>query len=159
MIPGEFQSYLLAQGAGSIPHSGCTLWDHLAGVHRILVACNSPDHVSIAGLFHSVYGTNAFRTVTIARDRRQEVKLLIGTKAEKLVWLFGTLDRPRLFEEGLARGRNWSKETACEDPLDANDLLRLECANLLEQKRLHSFPRLAAHAQDIGMVDKLGFSV
>ena len=39
------------------------------------------------------------------------------------------------------------------------DLLAIECANILEQKSMGSFPALAHYAQKMGMVDAEGFCI
>jgi len=163
VIPSSYRTYLLAQGAAATPHSGYTLWDHLAGVHRILQACGAADYVCAAGLFHSVYGTNAFKTVTVSTGRRSEVQNLIGRNAESLVWAFCNLPRPQIFEKSLQGGQSydWLDPLVAKDqqPQFYEDLLRLECANLLEQKILYRFPGLAKMACQFGMLDADGFAV
>ena len=59
---------------------------HLVGVHDILVANGAPRYVCDAGLFHSIYGTIYFNTQST--NNREEVRQLIGTEAEELVYLF-----------------------------------------------------------------------
>lgn len=162
MIPNEFKHYLIQQGAGRTSHSGHTLWDHLVGVHRILEACKSADYVCVAGLFHSVYGTQAFKKVTIDSSRRAEVQDLIGTNAESLVWAFCNLPRPKLFEMSLKQQTyGWLDGLAITHNKNHffDDLVRLECANLLEQKSLYKFKFLVQKAQEIRMLDREGFSV
>jgi hypothetical protein len=161
----DYQTYLLAQGAGTSAHSGRTLWAHLAGVHRILQVGKFADYVCAAGLFHSVYGTQAFKTVTIEKTRRAEVQQLIGEKAESLVMAFCELPRPKLFEATLQQGTqpipDWMAQldTTYDKPQFLADLLALECANLAEQRTLHAFPKLAQHAQAVGILDREGFLV
>lgn len=165
MIQAKHKEYLLAHGASTTAHSGSALWDHLAGVHRILVACSSADYVCTAGLFHSVYGTQSFKTVTIDSSRRAEVQALIGPSSESLVWAFCTLPRPRLLEISLKQQTfDWLEKLDIAKDLDnlkqfGQDLIRLECANLLEQKKLYEFPYLAREAQVMRMLDREGFSV
>jgi hypothetical protein len=152
----------MAQGAASIPHSGYTLWDHLAGVHRILHVSRSAEHVCTAGLFHSVYGTSSFKTIAVDRSRRQEVRELVGEWAEDLAWAFCNLSRPKLFEVSLAQRKfDWLTELSIRRSKQElwEDLARVECANLLEQKTLYQFPFLLRHAREIGMLDTDGFSV
>lgn len=152
----------MAHGASSTAHSGNKLWDHLLGVHRILHAVGSSDYVCHAGLFHSVYGTHLFKTATIPASNRSDIKNLIGLDAESLVWAFCTLPRPSLFETSLRQKTyEWLSEldTHMNKTQFRNDLIRLECANLLEQKYLHPFPCLAREAQEMRMLDKEGFSV
>jgi hypothetical protein len=162
-IPSSYRTYLLAHGASDTPHSGYTLWDHLAGVQLILQMSGAADYVQAAGLFHSVYGTNAFKTVTVSASRRGEVQNLIGLDAESLVWAFCNLPRPQIFEKSLQGGKSfdWLEPFAPKDqqPRSYEDLLRLECANLLEQKILYQFPRLAKMACQYGMLDEDGFAV
>jgi hypothetical protein len=162
MIPSKFKHYLIEQGAAQTVHSGYTLWDHLAGVHRILEACGSEDDVSTAGLFHSIYGTQVFKKVTIDSSRRAEVQDLIGQRAESLVWAFCSLPRPKLFEVSLKEQTfDWLDQlNVAENKAQFwENLARLECANLLEQKSLYQFPLLAKKAQEMRMLDREDFSV
>ena len=171
MIPSDHKAFLLAHSADDTAHSGATLWGHLHGVHRILHAIGAPAYLCAAGLFHSVYGTQSFKRVTVDKSRRSEVQALIGDKAESLVFTFCELPRPRLFEAALAhtpthgasRGGlpTWiaALDTPYDKPQFFADLLSLECANLLEQRALHTFPNLSRHAQTLAMVDAEGFSV
>ena len=162
----EIKDFLLANGVGHTAHSGLTLWHHLQGVHRILVASGHQQYVCEAGLFHSIYGTQAFNQVTIEKSRRTEVQALIGEKAESLVMAFCMLPRPKLLEaslqhSGSAELPTWMAqvEAAYDKSVFFDDLLRLECANLLEQRMLYTFPYLTRHAQGVGMLDQEGFSV
>jgi hypothetical protein len=162
VIPPKHKDFLLAQGANATHHSGYTLWDHLVGVHRILSVCGSPIDICIAGLFHSVYGTQSFKPSTVDKSRRSEVQTLIGPYAESLVWAFCTLPRPRLLEISLKQNTfDWlaKLDISTDATQFAQDLIRLECANLLEQKKLYEFPYLAQQAQAMRMLDREGFSV
>jgi hypothetical protein len=93
----------------------------LAGTHDLLEAWNNPAPVCAAGLFHSVYGTNAFRRWAWPISDRDTIRRLIGDDAERLVHMFATMARPQAF---------------CVKP--DTPLLRalreIEAANLLEQK-------------------------
>lgn len=163
MIPTSYSTYLLSQGAAGTLHSGYTLFDHLAGVHSILQVSGATEYVCAAGLFHSVYGTNAFKRVTVSASRRGEVQNLIGLDAESLAWAFCNLPRPQIFEKSLQGDQSfdWLEPVAPKDqqPQFYEDLLRLECANLLEQKILYKFPCLAKMACQFGMLDADGFAV
>ncbi len=166
-IAPEHKTYLLAHGAASTSHSGRTLWDHLVGVHQILCNHQAPDYLCVAGLFHSVYGTQAFKRVTVEKTLRHEVQQLIGQQAESLVMAFSELPRPKLFEQYVRNQDSindlpdWivTLDTAFNKQQFLQDLLALECANLAEQRVLHEFPWLAQHAQAIGMLDPEGFLV
>jgi hypothetical protein len=153
-------AWLRMQGAGRIEHSGRTLLDHLSNTYAILAECGQEPHVCLAGLFHSAYGTNAFRRVTIAPSRRMEVRELIGQDAETLAWIFGHIDRPRAIIEALQRhGMEWPKgEHPRGGGAAIHDLAAIECANLLEQHELWSVPALVPAAKRFGMLTDFGFS-
>jgi hypothetical protein len=110
------KDYLLANGAARVKHSGRSLFDHLCGTHAMLVEQGHPPHICLAGLFHSVYGTNSFRQVLIPISERAVVRDIIGESAESLVFQFCTIDRPGCFVRG------------------DRDLIAIEIANLREQQ-------------------------
>lgn len=162
MIPSKLKDYLLNHSVDSAEHSGASLWDHLVGVHRILQVVGSDDYVCNAGLFHSVYGTQSFKTVSVDKAKRSEVQALIGTQAQSLVWAFCSLPRPVLLESSLKQQSfDWADklEGIANAKQFTKDLIRIECANLLEQKVLYKFPCLAQAAQGMRMLDREGFSV
>lgn len=161
----DYKAYLLAHSADKQAHSGHTLWSHLSGVHDILQRAKQPEYVCTAGLFHSVYGTKSFKPVTIEKAKRKEVAELIGQEAEALAFAFCELPRPKLFELHLR-----CKQPAPPTEINAfaqngnemqfyQDLLALECANLIEQRSIHEFPSLAQHAQSLGILDAEGFCI
>jgi hypothetical protein len=86
-------------------------------VHDLLRDWDNPTDVCLAGLFHSIYGTNTFKHQSL-HDRGALVNM-IGVKAELLVHHFATGDRP-LFE-------------SVEDKAMRKQLMEIEAANLLEQ--------------------------
>jgi hypothetical protein len=165
VIASKYKDYLLAHSADKQAHSGLTLWSHLSGVHDILQRAKQPEYICIAGLFHSVYGTKSFKPVTIEKTKRNEVAELIGQEAEALAFAFCELPRPKLFEAAL-RSKQIPKEINAfaqsgdeAQPQFYQDLLALECANLLEQRVLQEFPSLARHAQSLRMLDSEGFCI
>ena len=42
-------------------HAGVKFLEHLQGVQRVLESWGEPNAVSLAGLFHSIYGTELFQ--------------------------------------------------------------------------------------------------
>ena len=136
-------------GAFAIMHSGRRLADHLIGTRDLLEQHGFSEDVCLAGLLHSIYGTNAFGLACVEAAERLEVRRVVGERAEHLAWLFGTLDRPRTLEAALA------EEPAGAVPLRASDggvttvdrrtfldLCAIEAANLLEQGLLDRCGRL-----------------
>lgn len=111
--------FLRDNGADENSHSGRDLMEHLVGTAELLVEWECDRDIVLAGLCHSIYGTDSYHTVTIDPSRREEVRALIGQRAEELAWQFGHRKNPRM----LSFIEN--KET---------DLVVIECANLIEQK-------------------------
>lgn len=111
------RTFLISLDAHKTAHTGRTLIEHLKGVHDLLRDWGNDRDVCLAGLFHSIYGTNTFKHVSLT-DRSELVKK-IGVKAEMLVNLFSTADRP-FFNK-------------VEDEKIRKKLLEIEAANLFEQ--------------------------
>ena len=111
-------------GADQVKHSGRTLLRHLVGTWRILSKEAEPESVCLGGLYHSIYGTNFFKTAIMDAGQvknRELIRSIIGDEAEHLAYLFCTIDRPRVLVNGTFTGP------------ERADLLTIEIANLLEQ--------------------------
>jgi hypothetical protein len=93
--PHEF---LLQLGTDKFVHSERTLYEHLCGVESVLSAWHQPQEMRNAGLFHSIYSTETFRHAALPITERRQLQLLIGEKAERLVYLFCCLRRKELFD-------------------------------------------------------------
>lgn len=98
------------------------LFPHLLGTYKILKKWNKPEYVCLAGLHHSVYGTEYFKFHT--PYTRDYVKKIIGEQAENLVYEFCTTE-PRI-NSLLARSKNWSDQVYA-------DLIDIELANMEDQ--------------------------
>lgn len=130
------KDYLFRAGAHTTPHSGRTLYQHLEGVQKLLHDWGNEAAVSTAGLFHSVYGTSAFKISIISLDQREEVRALIGDETEELVYLFCVCERhacltPLLY--GTMKMKNM--DTGEQIPLTEKtqrQLLELEVANFVD---------------------------
>lgn len=84
---------LRAMGAGELAHLNGSLEAHLHGTAALLRAWGAPEPVCIAGLYHAVYGTDAFRPALTSTAMRQSIRDLIGVQAEDLVYLYGACHR------------------------------------------------------------------
>lgn len=128
---------LSAAGAHRRRHSGRTLFAHLVGTYAMLARAGYAPHVCLAGLFHSIYGTNAFRHQSLPLVDRGRVRLAIGLLAERLAYLFCTIDRPGCIREALSSGRLELRardgSVTSVDRRTIDDLAAIEVANLLEQ--------------------------
>lgn len=120
-------------GADSTEHSGRTLAEHLNGTYELLKQVNAPEHVCVAGAIHSIYGTNAFETVTVDLQDRAKVQEKYGAEAEHLAYLFCTVDRPLCLESKQAT--NWRTNQPVElTDTEYEHLCLIEAANLIEQR-------------------------
>jgi hypothetical protein len=111
MVAARYEAFLREHTRGA-RHSGRAFFDHLKGTHDLLRDWGNPEYVCVAGLFHSIYGTQYFKHRCLPLNRRNELASLIGADAERLVYEFCTQDRNCL-----------------TDP----QLLEIEAANLIEQ--------------------------
>lgn len=86
--------FLKKQGAHLKKHSlGETLLDHLIGTYNLLDSWKLPKHVSVAGLFHSIYGNEYFKEGLLDFSERKLVVDVIGEEAEVLVYYFNACHR------------------------------------------------------------------
>jgi hypothetical protein len=87
------ETLVLIGASAQAKHSGASLWTHLLGTFEILSAWGAPPPVCVAGLIHSIYATQYFRTAIISPARRREVAALVGARAERLAHLFCVVER------------------------------------------------------------------
>jgi hypothetical protein len=138
MLDEEVKAFLREHTKG-VGHSGRTLFEHLKGTHDLLQRRDAADYVCLAGLFHSIYGTNIFRHQAIPISERDRVKDLIGEQAELLAYIFCSCNRPRALLEAVKRGPpyhvvNWRDgEIILLSEAGMIDLLEIEAANLEDQ--------------------------
>jgi len=125
-------------GADRVGHGNRTLLDHLVATARLLESWGAADDVCRAGLFHSIYGTDAFEHSVLSFDERPRVVELIGERAERLAYVFCRFEPHSLFR-AIARGEPYFVDLlGGEGPLsvttsDLSDLLAIFWANLLDQ--------------------------
>lgn len=126
-------------GAEDVAHPRGTLADHLHGTYDILRRWDCTPQVYRAGLYHSVYGTDVFQTVTLAPDARDKVAAAIGSDAERLAYLYCALVRDSLYENLSVGGppyrlRDRSDGSLIEITRDEYaSLITIDLANRLEQ--------------------------
>ena len=108
-IPEKYIQYLENLGADKIKHTdgSQTLLDHLIGTRNILKRMDALDYIQDAGLFHSVYGTASFNKQLTSN--REEIKQLIGEKAEELVYFFCAMQNPRKSQIQKLNADDWRK--------------------------------------------------
>jgi len=140
-------------GAEDTDHPRGTLSEHLRGTYDVLVGWGCERDVCLAGLYHSVYGTEVFETVTVALDARDKVREAIGTDAERLVYLYCALARESLYDNLSTGGPPYcvrSRLEGTEFRLTRDEyagLLTIDLANRLEQLP-HSRPSREQFVED-----------
>lgn len=80
-------------GADDVEHSERTYLAHAIGVHNDMKRWGCDEDLCKAGLFHSIYGTELFQRFTLPVERRDDVKQLIGERAEWFAYLNCAMDR------------------------------------------------------------------
>src|SRR6516164_7824961 len=85
--------FLVGMGVEQVPHTHKSYLAHLIAVYRSLEAQGRPQDVCRAGMFHSIYGTERFRGFTLPLERRDEVRALVGERAERLAHLNCAMQR------------------------------------------------------------------
>ncbi len=100
----QLVEFLQSIDAHKSPHSGgASHLAHSVGVHRDLEKAGYDEDVSRAGLFHSIYGTTQAQTIRLPLERRDEVRRLIGERAEKIAYLNCAIDY-ETFDAAVERG-------------------------------------------------------
>jgi hypothetical protein len=135
-------NYLLERAADLIGHSDETLFDHLTGTEALLKQWGLDKTTCDAGLFHSVYGTETFRTSLLSADQRKDVTDLIGADAERLAFLFCTMVKSSLDDnlDGRSRFTLVSRVTGDTIQITRSEfvaLAHISLANWLEQRERH----------------------
>jgi hypothetical protein len=131
--------FLVALGVENVAHTEKTYMGHLVNVHRLMENEGCTEEVCRAGMFHSIYGTQQFQGFKLALERRDEVRALIGDRAERLAYLNCAMYRPS-FDEAVARGTEpfrFTDRIAGDEvtllPADFDDLCRVHLFDWLEQ--------------------------
>lgn len=126
-------------GAEDTDHPRGTLGDHLRGTYDLLSDWGCEPETCLAGLYHSVYGTDVFKTVTVSPDARDKVVAAIGADAERLAYLYCALVRESLYDNLESGGPPYAVRNRLDGtpiPLGRDDyarLLTIDLANRFEQ--------------------------
>ena len=136
MIEQQHLDLLLDLNTDENPHTGGALLDHLRGTHDFLQTWRNDQAVCVGGLFHSIYGTQAYRTESASLDDRQRIRSVIGERAERLAFLFCVTKRAGFFDAiGKDRPTLWDRVLEKRTPVtpsEVRDLIEMEIANYLE---------------------------
>lgn len=130
------KTYLANKGATNIRHIRGSLLDHLTRVEETLKKWDAPEHVQLAGLFHSVFGTDHFKKELLEEADMEQVRLLIGEKAAHLVSLFSGIERFSFSSKRIPGSYSvFNKDTKTVIPLtkeETSELLHILLANAID---------------------------
>jgi hypothetical protein len=137
MIEQKFLDLLQALSTDKSPHSGRTLSEHLKGTYKLLESWGNPSYVCIAGLFHSIYGTQYYKAQSANIEDRKRIAEIISPIAEELTYLFCTTDRSSFFL-GVDQTSPVLVDTKTQQPIPVSistlrALQEIEVANFIEQ--------------------------
>jgi (p)ppGpp synthase/HD superfamily hydrolase len=130
--------YLVALGTDKVPHSNTPFLAHLIGVYRDLKEWDCPEYLAVAGLFHSIYGTEMFQRFSLPLSKRDEIRELIGEHSERIAYANCALTRVSMDGSVAAGGppRLWDRFQDCPLEIadeDFHDLVTLHLCDRLEQ--------------------------
>jgi hypothetical protein len=122
LIVSPHMDFIMKLSSG-IDHSGRSFFEHLFGTMLNLEDMRASDEVLLAGLYHSVYGTESFKynTPDITRDL---IKNTIGHYPEYLVYEFCSMKN---------RINTLLNNTNEYDDKILSDLISIEICNILDQ--------------------------
>jgi hypothetical protein len=135
----QMTDFLRGLGAEKVSHTEKNYLAHAIGVYRDMQAGGCTEELCRAGMFHSVYGTERFQHFALPLERREEVRALLGERAERLAYLNCAMDRPS-FDRALLRDERpyrivdritGAEVEVCEE--DFADLCRVHLFDWLEQ--------------------------
>lgn len=95
--------FFVSVGADSVAHTEKGYVAHAVAVHNDLKAWGCDEDLCLAGMYHSIYGTELFQGFTLPLERRPEVIDLIGKRAEQLAYLNCAMDRAS-FDQAVPKG-------------------------------------------------------
>jgi hypothetical protein len=120
-------------------HIGRTLGEHLMNTYDDLKRMGADEDVALGGGLHSIYGTNAFKKITVTPEQRPIIQGLFGERAEQLAWDFSRINRPAGLESGDVR----DYKTGEKLEVDLEALRLIEVANLIDNGvKLAKYPTL-----------------
>ena len=158
----QMTAFLLGLGIEELKHTGKTYLGHLIAVHRMMEEQACSTDACRAGLFHSIYGTEAFRRFQLPLGRRAEIRDLIGERAERLAHLNCAMDQAS-FDAALRRGQppfpvldRLAGDELLMETGDFDDLRRVYLYDWLEQAPRSRFGYGYRREAYRGMAERLG---
>lgn len=126
-----------------------SLHHHLRGVHDILESWGEAEDVCMAGLLNCAYSANESVKAIYALEDRDEVRSLVGGRAERLIYLFEAIGRHELREmagqrSSLPLNAGYRSHVDGKDQTieahDLRDLVAILIADTAQQSSPNGFP-------------------
>jgi hypothetical protein len=89
----EVYEFLLSLGTDEIAHTGHDFLTHLKAVQRFVETAGGDAEMAQAGLLHSIYGTEGFQDFSLPLSERDQVRGMIGERAEFTAYCNCVMDR------------------------------------------------------------------
>jgi len=89
----ELTDFLMKLGIGQVAHTQKNYLAHLISVHKLMQSALCDEELCLAGLFHSIYGTEKFQGFKLPLSSRSELAEMIGSRAERLAYWNCEMDR------------------------------------------------------------------
>ncbi len=89
----QLTAWLQEMGIDTVPHTQKNYLAHLVAVYHLMQRHGRDEELCLAGLFHSIYGTEKFQGFKLTLDRREELAAKIGPRPERLAFWNCLMDR------------------------------------------------------------------
>lgn len=135
----ELTDFFQRVGATNVSHTTKTYLAHAIAVHGDLKKWGCDEVMQNAGLFHSIYGTERFQRFKLPLEQRDDVRALVGERAEWLAYLNCAMDREHFNTEALRdSGPTGFRDRFTDEVLglsdqDFDDLYTIHLCDWLEQ--------------------------
>jgi hypothetical protein len=135
----ELVEFLAGLGTERVAHTEGSFLAHLIGVYRDLESWGCDESLCRAGMFHSIYGTEKFQKFALPLERRDDVRRLLGERAERLAYVNCAMDRESFDRAALqSTGPHRIKDRITQQEIELtgeefDDLCRVHLCDWLEQ--------------------------
>lgn len=135
----KMTDHIIALGMADLPHTRKTYLAHVISVYRDMKTWGADEELCRAAMYHSVYGTQGFKAAQFSIERREELRQLIGDRAERIAYGNCAMDRDSFdaqLDSQLERylvGDRITGGVMDLSPADYDDLARLHLCDWLEQ--------------------------
>src|SRR5262245_63726325 len=155
-------SFLADLGIDKVAHTKKNYLAHLIAVYHFMKNEGCTEELCRAGMFHSIYGTQQFQGFKLPVESRQQVRELIGDRAEKLAYLNCAMKRETVDaivgqkEEPYRFLDRITGEEVTLNRADFDDLCRVHLYDWLEQVPRSEYGWGYRRAAYRGIAERLG---